>query len=294
MPREKLSVDLAAYAKINLFLDIEGTREDGYHLLSMVNAKISLHDTISCALTTKPRIELTCNDSTLPTDEKNMAYQAAARFREQSRLNRGVSIHIEKTIPVGAGLAGGSSDAAAVLLALNQLSYDLVPPVVLKEIAQGIGADVPFFLENGVCVCTGIGERVVTIPLERDSDEPPVYGVLCSPAESVSTPLAYRLWDERREATHSNSRDLIQALIQRQWNRIPDFMFNSFEVVIFEHYPVIRDAYRIFCDVSPTVPRLTGSGSNLFGLYASEAEAKAVAERLREKRLTAVVFYLVF
>lgn len=294
MPREKLSVDLAAYAKINLFLDIEGTREDGYHLLSMVNAKISLHDTVSCTLTLKPRIELSCSDPALPIDEKNMAYQAAARFREQSRMGRGVSIHIEKKIPVGAGVAGGSSDAAAVLFALNQLTYDLVPPVALREIAQGIGADVPFFLENGVCVCSGIGERVVSIPLEKSSDELPVYGVLCSPAESVSTPLAYRLWDEHKKPKHSNSRNLIQALIQRRWNEIPDHMFNAFEIVIFERYPVIREAYRIFCEASSTAPRLTGSGSNLFGLYPSEAEAMRVADRLRKQQLTANVFYLVF
>lgn len=293
MQRDKASIDIAAYAKINLFLDIEGTREDGYHLLSMVNAKISVQDTITCTLISKPIIELTCNDAALPVDGKNMAHQAAARFCERSRMSKGAAIHIEKRIPVGAGLGGGSSDAAAALVALNQLAPDPVSPALLHEIGQGIGADVPFFLEDGVCVCTGIGERVVRVPMVKDFEEPPVYGVLCSPAESVSTPLAYRLWDQAKKSEHSNSQNLIQALTKQQWDQLPSYLFNSFEPVIFEQYPIIFDAYRIFEKASPTAPRLTGSGSNLFSLHTSKTEAEKVAGVLRENALNSQVFYLI-
>ncbi len=293
MPREKQSIESASYAKINLFLDIERIREDGYHDLSMVNAKISFHDTITCSLTTKPGIVLTCSDPDLPTDENNMAYQAAQRYCDQSRISKGVIIHIEKRIPKGAGLGGGSSDAATVLLSLNKLTYDQVSQAVLKEIAVGIGADVPFFLEPGLCVCSGVGDRVVSIHLAQNVKKPPLYGVLCSPDEEVSSKIAYNQWDELKVQKHSSARRLLNAMTMQDWGRIPNYLFNSFEQVVFKKYPVVKKAYKNFCKASPTPPRLTGSGSNLFSLHTSEAEAEEVSRKLREFDLKTNVFYMI-
>ncbi len=293
MPREKLSIELRSYAKINLFLDIEGTREDGYHLLCMVNAKISLHDLVSCSLTQKPQINLTCSDLHLPTDERNMAYQAAARFREQTHLSKGMRLHIEKKIPVAAGLAGGSSNAATVLQALNQLTYDQIPNAVLAEIGTGIGSDVPFFLEPGICVCRGIGEKVVPVSFPTLPKEPPLYGVLCSPAQHVSTPTAYRMWDELSHPSHASVQPLLDDLMQKNWSSIPSHLFNAFEPVIFKEYPEIHRCYQLFQDHSPTPPRLTGSGSNLYSLHTSEAEARTVAAALQKLGLAIHVFYLI-
>ncbi len=293
MPREKLSIESASYAKINLFLDIERVREDGYHDLSMVNAKISFHDTITCSLTAQPGITLTCSDPDLPTDENNMAYQAVQRYCDQSRISKGVILHIEKRIPKGAGLGGGSSDAATVLLSLNELTYGRVSRVALKEIAIGIGADVPFFLEPGLCVCSGVGERVVSIHLAQSFEQHPLYGVLCSPTEEVSSKIAYNQWDCLETQKHSSARKLLNALTLQDWGRIPHYLFNSFEQVVFKEYPVVKSAYKKFCKVSPTPPRLTGSGSNLFSLHTSEAEAEEVARKLAELDLIANVFYMI-
>ncbi|MBN2327662.1 MAG: 4-(cytidine 5'-diphospho)-2-C-methyl-D-erythritol kinase [Candidatus Omnitrophica bacterium] len=294
MPNEKSSVNIHACAKINLFLDIEGRREDGYHLLSMVNARISLHDVATCALVEKPRITLTCSDPSLPTDERNTAYQAAFRFREQARLQQGVSIHIDKKIPVGAGLAGGSSDAAAVLLALNQLADHPLSTDALREIAAGLGADVPFFFEEGICFCSGIGERIAPLQISKSPSDAPVYGVLCSPDESVSTQTAYRLWDEYENPAHSSPQNLIDAITRKKWDEVPACMFNTFESVVFAHYPVVEEAYRKFAAASPTPPRMSGSGSNLFSIHAGESEANAVVDKLRNQGLTASVFHLLY
>ena len=293
MPREKQSIESASYAKINLFLDIERIREDGYHDLSMVNAKISFHDTITCSLNAKPGIVLTCSDPDLPTDENNMAYQAAQRYCDQSRISKGVILHIEKRIPKGAGLGGGSSDAATVLLSLNKLIDNRVSRIVLKEIAVGIGADVPFFLEPGLCVCSGVGERVVSIHLAKGFEDPPLYGVLCSPAEEVSSKIAYSQWDNLTEQKHSSARKLLNALTMQDWGRIPHYLFNAFEQVVFKEYPVVKSAYKQFCKVSPTPPRLTGSGSNLFSLHTTQAEAEEVARKLTELDLRTNVFYMI-
>ncbi len=292
MPREKLSVELSSYAKINLFLDIVGIREDGYHLLQMVNAQISLHDTIRCTLILKPQIVVSCNDSSLAVDESNTAYRAAARFREQSRFFKGIMIHLEKRIPMGAGLGGGSSNAASVLRALNQLTYDRIPLSALQEIARGLGADVPFFLESGICLCSGIGEKVIPIPTRTSPEEIPLYGVLCSPDQHVSTQIAYRLWDQLKRPIHSSAHPLINALMENDWEKVPSAMFNAFEPVIFEEYPEIGKAYAMFESLSPTAPRMTGSGSNLFSLHTDKNEAEEVARKLNEKGLRSTEFHL--
>ncbi|MGC9328756.1 MAG: 4-(cytidine 5'-diphospho)-2-C-methyl-D-erythritol kinase [Candidatus Hinthialibacter sp.] len=292
MPNEKSSLTIQAYAKINLFLDIEGTRSDGYHLLRMVNARISLHDVVSCALDENPCVTLTCSDPSLPADERNTAYQAASRFRELARFQPGVSIHIEKKIPVGAGLAGGSSDAAAVLLALNQLAGYPLAPDALRSLAAGLGADVPFFFEQGICLGSGIGERISPLPVSKSPSDARVYGVLCSPGESVSTQTAYRLWDEFDDPVHSSPENLIQAITQKKWDEAPGFMFNTFEPVVFAHYPLVHDAYQKLAAASPTPPRMSGSGSNLFSLHVHQSEANGVAEKLQKQGLTASVFHL--
>nr|HQH72245.1 4-(cytidine 5'-diphospho)-2-C-methyl-D-erythritol kinase [bacterium] len=190
-----MNLELPSPAKINLFLDIIGVRDDGYHRLTMVNAKVSLHDTIACSVSESPGIVLTSSGSRIPLDQSNTAYKAAMRFQEQFNRPLGVRIHIEKRIPQGAGLGGGSSNAATVLTAFNRLTGDRESLESLRRIGARIGADVPFFLYEGCCLCEGIGEQVAPLLVPKSTEEPPIHVVLCHPLEHVSTPRAYQQWD---------------------------------------------------------------------------------------------------
>ncbi|MEW6236113.1 MAG: 4-(cytidine 5'-diphospho)-2-C-methyl-D-erythritol kinase [Candidatus Omnitrophota bacterium] len=274
------TIQLRAHAKINLYLDILGIQKDGYHQLDMVNAKLSLHDLITCTLIPQRTIELTCNHSSIPTDSRNTAFQAASRFLEQTRTKSGVCIHIDKRIPHGAGLGGGSSDAAVVLQAMNLLTNMRLPPEKLTQIAAGIGADVPFFLKEGCCYVGGKGEKVVKISTHISLMTSPLFVVLCSPSVHISTKEAYALWDRSETKTHSQPAALIQSLNGGQRDSLPNHLFNSFEAVLFPAHPAIRQANDVFASLSPTKPLLTGSGSNLFSLHGCRTEAEDVRGRL--------------
>jgi len=292
-PENPMIVEMLSPAKINLFLDIAGLREDGYHRLTLVNAKVSLQDRIACRLIPPPEIQLTANGLPIPLDSSNTAHHAARRFRDLYGLPLGVRIHIEKQIPQGAGLGGGSSNAAAVLTALNQLTGNQVPIETLRECGARIGADVPFFLYEGCCLCEGIGEQVTPLPVSSPEGESPLRVVLCHPDEHVSTPRAYALWDQAGNPPHASPQPLIQALKNQNWERVPGCLFNAFESVIFANYPVIQQAYEVFRNISPTPPRLTGSGSNLYSLHTRREEAIEVANGLEQQGLRATVCDLI-
>ncbi len=287
MMEKPIIKEYSAHAKINLFLNIEGVRDDGYHTLTMVNAQIGLSDRLTVEVVLKPGINITCDNPSVPLDESNTVYKAATRFMEQHNQENGVKIHIAKKIPKGAGLGGGSSDAAAVLSALNELTGYCLPKEELMEIGAGIGSDVPFFFANGCCVCRGIGERIEPIEIADSPETPPLYAVVCSPQAEISTPCAYRQWDELKHPKNQDAQPLIDALKNRQWDRIPGLLFNSFEQVIYDEYPEVNAAFQTFRDLSPTMPLLTGSGSNIFSLHASEKEATRVSQELLKNGLSA-------
>jgi len=286
------TIQLRAYAKINLYLDILGMQKDGYHRLDMVNAKLSLHDVIACSIVPQRTIELTCSNSSIPTDSRNTAYRAASRYLEQTRSKWGVTIHIDKRIPHGAGLGGGSSDAAAVLQAMDALAEEKLPNERLMQIAAGIGSDVPFFLEEGCCYVGGRGEKVVKIFTLTSLRTSPVFAVLCSPSVHVSTKEAYELWDRSDAKTHSAPAALIQSLIGGQWDSLSSHLFNSFEAVLFPAYPAIQQAYDAFAKFSPSTPRLTGSGSNLYSIHLNRREAEDARSRLLTESYPSQVYEL--
>ncbi|MDP8242742.1 MAG: 4-(cytidine 5'-diphospho)-2-C-methyl-D-erythritol kinase [Candidatus Hinthialibacter antarcticus] len=284
-------IRLASYAKVNLFLNITGVRDDGYHELDMVNAKISLHDDIICSLTNAPEIELVCSESTVPADETNTAYKAAERFILQTKVTPGARVHIRKRVPHGAGLGGGSSNAAATLIALNQLAkYPLSMPE-LSKIAEGIGADVPFFLEQGCCYVAGVGERVMGLVAAKRIDRMGV--VICSPAEGVATHGAYGLWDKSGKIEQKSPKPLMQALVNGDWDTIPKLLYNAFEPVIFDAYPVVAKAYKDFKKISPTKPLLSGSGSNLFSIHPTLDEAEPIALAMQKAGYDAHAYELI-
>lgn len=269
-----------SFAKVNLFLGIQGLRPDGYHELEMVNAKISLHDDVTVRWTDEPGVRLTCSDDSIPVDERNTAHKAATCFLQQARETRGVQIHIHKRIPHGAGLGGGSSNAAAVLLAMYDMCDAEVNYATLHDIGLGIGADVPFFLHYGTCYAGGIGERVVPIEVDPDTK---INVVLCSPAQHVETKGAYGLWDRSERKAAPSSGAILGHIRNGDWSQAITAMYNSFEDVIFAEYPEVENTFNAFRKISPTPPRMSGSGSNCFSLHLSEAEAVDVCEQLQQR-----------
>lgn len=279
-------------AKINLFLDILRLREDGYHELRMVNAPLGLSDEVFCALTDDGGIELSVSDPSIPADGRNTAWRAARRFLDRSGIPRGAKIHIEKRIPHGAGLGGGSGNAAAVLKSLNQLTGEPLTAEDLIQLGASIGADVPFFLHDRACAVEGIGE--ILIPIEYESpSEPVLHAVLLSPDIHISTKEAYGAWDRAARREHGDPQPLLDALSNHRWNRIPGLMFNAFESVLFGEIPLLRAARDAFAEVSPTPPRLSGSGSNLFSLHGERITADETAGRVRERGYRASVHQVI-
>jgi 4-diphosphocytidyl-2-C-methyl-D-erythritol kinase len=285
-------VTLNSFAKVNLYLDILSTRTDGYHLLEMVNAKISLHDEITCSLTGTPGIQLTITDRRIPTGPENTAWRAADLFFRTIQDDQGVEIEIQKRVPFGAGLGGGSANAAAVLKALNQIYNEVLSTQQLIDIGAKIGADVPFFIVEGCCHVRGIGEIIEPVNRNSEKDDP-VYLVLCSPEVEVSTGVAYRLWDESKEKVHGSSLPILSALQDGRIEVLHQCLFNSFEAVIYPAFPELETIYRRFSSISPTKPLLSGSGSNLFSLHRTEAEAEEVCAGLQGEGYQAGVYHLI-
>ncbi len=288
------SITAPSYAKVNLYLDILGLRADGYHELEMINSTISLHDTITCESRQYEGIILKSGNYSLPEDDRNLAYKAAQRFIQQTRSLTGARIFIEKKIPVGAGLGGGSSNAATVLTMLNQLSNCPLSDEGLMYIGAGIGADVPFFIKQGCCYVKGIGEKVIKVFIDHSSIDENPYIVLCSPSENVSTKEAYALWDQSLMKKHSSPRPLLTALMNGHFVDIHRHLFNSFESVIYSDNDTLKHTYQDFCSISPTAPMLSGSGSNLFSIHTCRKEAEKVMSGLQEKGYKASVCELLF
>lgn len=255
---------LAARAKINLFLEITGKRADGYHLLSIVFQTISLAD----ELTFSPAgdLSLTCSDPTLPTDERNLVMRAALRMREHLKEPRGARIHLEKRVPMGAGLGGGSSDAAAVLKALPKLWHRKIGTSELQRLAVGLGADVPFFLKGGLCRATGIGERLTPLkPLVK------TWLVLVYPGFGVSTKEAYakvKLPYLKRSA---------------RLDQVRQTLFNRFEELVFPDHPELPRLKRQLLDAGATAALMSGSGSSVFGLVPSKEVGQSVLTTIRKQ-----------
>ncbi len=284
------SVTIQSFAKVNLFLDIVAIRKDGYHDLVMVNTKISLCDVITCELVDEEEISIQCEDPSIPRDESNTVFKAASLFLRNARLKKGVRIHLDKNIPVGAGLGGGSSNAASVLMALNDLIAHPLSQPVLVDIAKGIGADVPFFLASGCCLIKGIGETIVEISVSKSLKKNPPSIVLCSPSESISTKEAYALWDQGDSKEFLSPAPLLCALLEGRPDDISPHMFNAFEPVIYPQHPAIRAIYETFAKIDPVKPMLTGSGSNMFSVHVDEKEAIRVMDKLKKEGLSASVW----
>ena len=248
---------IKAYAKINLSLALTGVREDGYHTLHSVMQTVSLCDTLSVELAEST--VFTCSEPSLAGD-KNLCVKAANAFYKTTRLQGGAAIHLDKHIPTGSGLGGGSADAAAVLRALNALHGDPLTQAELLALSATLGADVPFCLHGGKCLCTGIGE--ILTPLEAKE---PLLLVIAKGKDGLSTPDMYRRMDAVRDTWSSAERT---------------GYFNDFEPVAEAALPDITYLKQRLKELGASVSMMSGSGSAVFGIFETPALAEQAAQVL--------------
>lgn len=255
-----------AYAKINLGLHIVGKRTDGFHDIETIFHRIDLFDTLT--LTENDSISVSVSTSDIPTEKENLCWKAAMLLQKQLQLSHGVHIHIEKHIPVGAGLGGGSSDAAAVLQSLPQFWHQQIEEKSLKSLALQIGSDVPFFLGKHSAYGEGRGERLTYVSLDV-----PYWIVVVYPNIHVSTSWAYQALSEKRNGTFPKRKTLGQKFSLSPLQSIVTAE-NDFEEVVFEAYPEIGEIKKKFFEARAVHALMSGSGSSVFGLFANESDAR--------------------
>lgn len=263
-----------APAKLNLSLDVVGTREDGYHLLEMIMQTIDLYDTLE--LQAAGAITLACDLPGLPCDERNLAVQAAKAFFEETGLSSGVEIRLKKRIPHGAGMGGGSADAAAVLKGLNQLFGAGLSLQQLCKIGLRLGADVPFCLTGGTVLACGVGEILTPLP-----PLPACTLLVAKPDEGISTPAAYRAYDACTDVVHPDTTKLVELLKTQNLAEFSARMGNVLEEAVT--MPEIGRIRETMLASGALGSRMTGSGSAVFGVFDSEDKARCCEEILRKE-----------
>ncbi len=271
------STNEKAYAKINISLDVTGRRPDGYHDMLMVMQTITLCDELELTLTPGKPSRAECNLRFVPCDERNLAVRAANVFFAETGIeNMGARIKMQKRIPVGAGMAGGSSDAAAVLRALDRLCDTRLGGARLEEIAARIGSDVAFCVCGGTQLASGRGECLTPLPQMPDCTV-----VVCKPDFSISTPELFKKLDSVRLRCHPNTQDIIELLRKGELAKIARRMYNVFEDVPDRRHKEIAAIKSTMLDCGALGAVMTGTGSAVFGLYDDEAAAQRTLRALR-------------
>jgi 4-diphosphocytidyl-2-C-methyl-D-erythritol kinase len=250
---------IQAPAKINFMLKVVGKRSDGYHDLVSVMVPVDLYDYIYLHSTRKAGIWLTCRGLSLPSGEGNLVFSAAEAFYREAGITPYIGLTLDKVIPVGAGLGGGSSDAAVTLLALNDHHEKLLSKQRLLAIAAKLGADVPFFLYRRACIATGIGDILEPLDLW-----PRLWYLIVKPACNVSTEWVYRNF--KLELTSTTSEDILNYL-KKQPFEISRLLENDLEKVTASYYPVILTIKKALLEAGASGASMSGSGSSVFGVF---------------------------
>jgi 4-diphosphocytidyl-2-C-methyl-D-erythritol kinase len=270
--------------KINLLLNILGKRPDGFHELETLMQPVPLEDTLTFEPLVEPVIELTCSNSELPTDSRNLVYRAAVAFRKATALDRGVRMHLDKRVPLAAGLGGGSANAAAALLGLNDLFETGLSEKELQVLASELGSDVPFFLQECPALATGRGEQIEPlIPFGALRDG---FVLLIHPGFGVSTAWAYGALSGFPEALNGNpgrARQLASALTAGTLKDVGPLLYNSLELPVLRKYPVL-ELYQEFLRAGGAAATLmSGSGSTTFALVNAEQSARTLLRAFTAK-----------
>lgn len=268
---------LKAYAKINLGLDVIGKREDGYHLLETVMQSVDIYDTVSVCRSSIAGISVKCSELSIP-QEKNIAYKAATAFFKAVGLpdNTGVTIKIVKRIPSQAGMGGGSSDAAATLVALNRLFKTRLSEIELCEIGEKVGADVPFCICGGTRLVRGIGEIITKL-----DDCADCYFVIAKGNDGVSTKEAYECIDSSKGLIGLRVEKVIESLSNGNFEALRGKLVNVFEQCA--KIKDVADIKEILLECGAAEAAMTGSGSAVFGIFTNKRQAKECERKLKER-----------
>ncbi len=273
-----------AYAKINPVLDVLRRREDGYHELRMIMQTVNIYDTLEL-VKSESGIRLTCDTGLLPCDDGNIVYRAARLMQETFSLKEGIEIHLTKKIPMAAGMAGGSADAAATLHGMNEL-FDLkLTTEKLCELGVKLGADVPYCIMGGTMLAEGIGEKLTALP-----PMPECRLVVAKPDFDVSTKYVYENLHANSLKEHPDVDGMIAAIRANDLEAVATCMENVLETVTVRKYPQISELKNLMCNMGALNALMSGSGPSVFGLFTDEKAAEDCATEIRKNGLALQVF----
>lgn len=278
-------LELKALGKINLGLDVLGRRENGYHDVRMVMQTVYLYDKICLEKTKEPQITLTTNLYYLPVNENNLAYRAADMLMKEFGIKEGVNIQLEKHIPVAAGMAGGSSNAAAVLFGINRMFSLGLSQKELMERGVQLGADVPYCVMRGTVLAEGIGEILTPLP-----NLPKCHVLIAKPPISVSTKMVYEKLDAHEIEEHPDIDGILAGLKNQDLTQITNSMGNVLERVTIEAYPVIQEIKEVMKQQGALNAMMSGSGPTVFGIYDDKRKARIASAKLRQMGLAKQIY----
>ena len=275
-------ITIAAPAKVNLILRVLDRRPDGYHNLWSIMQTVGLEDEISIRIAPhRSDIQLSCDDAALSSDQSNLVYRAAAAVLERSGKSIGLDIHLTKRIPMGAGLGGGSSDAAATIIGLNRVLQLGWSPAQMADVGQALGSDVPFFFYAPAAIVAGRGEEVRPLQLAGGR-----WVVLVNPGFPVETKWAYQQLSATREGIEPLPERLrrLELRVPLSWSEVLELAVNDFEPPVFSAHPVLRKVKEELLAAGAEVALLSGSGATGFGVFRDEAGALQAGSCFQSRR----------
>ena len=280
---------LRALAKINLGLDVTGKREDGYHEVRMVMQTIQMYDQLEIKESKEPGIRLTTNLPFLPCNDGNLVYKAAKILMDEFDIRQGVDMNLTKFIPVAAGMAGGSSDAAAALVGINRMFQLGLTKRQLMERGVQIGADVPYCVMRGTALAEGIGEKLTSLP-----GVPMCYVLIGKPGINVSTKFVYGNLHLDEVTEHPDIDGMVEAIAEESLQGILDRMENVLETVTVSAYPVIQTIKDRMKELGAINSLMSGSGPTVFGIFVEKDMARRAYDKLEEEQLAKQIFLTEF
>lgn len=278
-------IKVKAFAKINLTLDITGKDDNGYHTLSMIMQSVSLHDTITIKCADSEGIEITSSNKRLPNDSRNLAYKAAELFFSKTGISAGISIDIKKSIPISAGLAGGSADAAGVLVGLNSLFETELSEKELCEYGSLIGSDIPFCIVGGTALCEGYGEKITKLtPLAQ------CYILIAKPNAGMSTQKAYSLFDESDvSGPIINNDKAIESINNNDIDSLCIYLGNKLQPVTEKEVESVKQIASSMLLRGAKNAIMTGSGTAVFGIFENRLTAEKCLKQIAKDNISYIV-----
>ncbi len=280
-----MEITRKAYAKINLGLDVIGRRDDGYHLVRMIMQNVDIYDTLTFRAKSGGDICLISGSDKVPSDENNLVYKVARQLKDEYDVQEGADIKLEKRIPVAAGMAGGSTDAAAAYLALNELWGLKLSRERLCELAVKLGADIPYCIIGGTALSEGIGEKLTTI-----KDVPDCHLVVAKPDIDVSTGWVYRELDSHEIDKHPDIDGIRKAIEDGDLRGMCTLIDNVLERVTISKYGIIREIEELLEENGAIKAFMTGSGPTVFAVYDDPAKAEQGYEAIKKSVLAPEIF----